>query len=382
MKRHNIQIIAVLVIIILTAIPTSLLYYQTKLTIVSEAGKEARDIGITIANFLEQDIEQYKNLSNVQQYETEEYDQQYYQTMLQLFQGIKAETGADFVFTEKLVSDENIAYVLDGEPTDSESFSPIGALDTISEPEREAFQTGKPTTTDLIRDPIWGYYITGFAPIFDPATNEVIGLVGVDYSIDYIEAILHKLYTIVLIVFVLVVAILSSLALLVINAYHKRMNRDFLTGLYNRKHFEEELQRMIKTSKEKKQTFSLMIIDVDNFKQINDHYGHDVGDIALKKVAQFLCSNLKEGDMAFRFGGDEFSVILPNTTKEMATFVSKRLSNELSYSMITVNQDELIKVYVSIGLAEYHVGQSPAALIHNADQEMYREKFSKLKKSK
>lgn len=379
MKRAQLQVIAVFFIVILSVIPISLLYLQTKNTIVREAGKEARDIAITIANSIEHDIEPYKELSDVEQYVTEEYDQQYYRTMLQLFQKIRVETGADFIFTEKFVSDDSIAYILDGEPTDSEDFSPIGSLDTISQYEREAFETGRPTSTPLILDPEWGYYITGFAPIQDPETNEVIGLVGVDYSIEYISAILKKLHTIVVTVFILVALILSTLALLAINAYHKRINLDYLTGLYNRKHFEEQLMRMTKKAKVKKQTFSIMIIDVDNFKQINDRYGHDVGDIALRKVAHVLSTNLKLHDMAFRYGGDEFSVLLPNATKEQALFVSKRLTAELSSSLVSTDQEQMIKVCVSIGLAEYDSRLSPAALIQTADQEMYQAKFSKLK---
>lgn len=374
------HMIAMLIIIVLTAIPTSLLYLHTRDTIIREAGKEARDIGIAIATFLESDVEPYKKLSEVEDYEAGEYDQQYYTKMRELFQSIRSETGSDFIFTEKYISDNAIAYVLDSEPIGSESFSPIGTLDSVSEPEREAFKTGKPTATGLIQDPVWGYYITGFAPIHDPQNNQVIGLVGVDYSLSYISAILARLHTVTLLVFILIVVILYALALLAIREHNKGLNHDFLTGLYNRRFFEEVLGRLIKTAKRNEQPFSIMIIDVDNFKMINDQFGHDVGDIALKKVAHFLSSHLKEHDLAFRYGGDEFSVILRNATKERALSVSKRLSVELSNSVITVSQDQTIKVSVSIGLAEYHEGVSQAALVHNADQEMYQAKFAKLKK--
>jgi diguanylate cyclase (GGDEF)-like protein len=382
MKRGKLQIIAVFFIIILTAIPISLLYQQTKDTIVREAGKEARDIAITVAAFIEHNVEPYKALSSVEHYDLEEYDQQYYKDMLQLFQRLRFETGADFIFTEKFVSPDSIAYILDGEQEDSEKFSPIGSLDTMSGPERDAFEKATPMATKLLHDPVWGYYITGFAPIQDPQTNEVIGLVGVDYSIAYLSGILGKLHTIVIVVFSLVVIILSLLFLFASNAYYKRLNLDYLTGLYNRKYFEEQLQQMIRKTKGKPKPFSIMIIDVDNFKQINDQHGHETGDIALKKVAHFLSAHLKEHDLAFRYGGDEFAAILPDSTKEKATFISRRLNTELSSSVITVDQERTIRVCVSIGLAEYVNGMNAATLIHEADQEMYQVKFSKLKKIK
>jgi diguanylate cyclase (GGDEF)-like protein len=381
MMKYKLQSIAVFLTIVLVAIPTILLYQHTRTTVIKESGKEARNVAISIATFLERDIIQYKKLNNAINYEFGNYDTKYYIDMLRIFRNIKVETGADYIFTEKLVSEEQVAYILDSEPMNSDTFSPIGSYDTLSEWEWEAFQTGKATSTELIQDPVWGTYITGFAPIRDLQTNEVIGLVGVDYSSSYIYAMLEQFQSVIFIVFIIIVAILSTLVVTVINQQNKRINYDYLTGLYNRKYFEEVLQRMIKTSKAKKLTFSLMIIDVDDFKQINDNFGHSVGDNALRKVAHFIQSNLEEHDLAFRYGGDEFSVILPNKNKEQAMFISKRLNDELSNSMITLGQDLQIKIFVSIGLEEYTYGTSAVALINNADLAMYTVKFSKLKAS-
>jgi diguanylate cyclase (GGDEF)-like protein len=369
-------------VIVLVAIPTILLYEYTKSTIIEGAGKEARNIAITVANFIEADYERYGTLNAVANYETDAYDTEYYLQMLKLLSGIRLQTGADFIYTEKLVSDDKFAYVLDSTAMNSKDFSPIGSSEPISQEVREVFQGAKPISTGLVLDPLWGYFITGYAPIVSPDDGQVAGIVGVDFSGDHILGMLEKLRLVVVVVYLFLVAILSALLFLAINRLSHRMNLDFLTGLYNRRYFEEVLQQTIKRSKAKDLTFSLMIIDVDNFKHINDSYGHAIGDLALKKVAQYIRSNLEVQDLAFRYGGDEFSAILPNVTKDQAIFVGRRLSNDLVSSPIVVDQEHSIKVFVSIGLAEYGSGTTAAALIHNADQAMYHAKFSKLKASK
>lgn len=371
--KYRLQILAIVLIMVLTAVPAVSVYFYTKDTIVRGSGKEAKDVAITIAKFLEQDLEPYKALNEQNEYQPGSYDEEYYKKMLSLIREIRLETGADYIFTEKYISDDSIAYILDSETMDSTDFSPIGSLDSMSEQERNAFYTGKPTMTGLLRDPYWGTYITGFAPIVEPETEQVIGLVGVDYSAHYILNILTKLHFVILMEFFIIAVLLSAGVLLAISAHNKRLNVDFLTGLYNKKYFEECLERMIKCAKAKGQTFTLLIIDVDRFKQINDQYGHGMGDNVLKQVAQFIRLNLEKKGLAFRYGGDEFCVILPNTSVEEASCLADCLSSE-----IVMEEDEEITVFISVGAAEYKGDMGADELIQQADQAMYRVKFSKL----
>lgn len=375
--KYKIQILAVLMIILVVSSPMLLLYYRTKNMIISEAGEEAKNIASSIAIFLERDLEPYKALNNVDQTDVENFDYQYYQEMLAVFQELKLQTGANYIFTEKLVSEEAIAYILDSEPVDSETFSPLGTLDGISESELEAFQTGLPTATKLVFSPGWGNFITGFAPIRSSENNQVIGLVGVDFSANYILSILKELNSALILLFVIITSMLSCLVLIIMNRQMRLSNQDFLTGLNNRRFFEETLRQMIKLHQTKQTKFSLLIIDIDKFKQINDTYGHGVGDLVLKRIANLICTSIKETDFLFRYGGDEFIVILPDTTQDQATFVAKRLTAEFFDTNFRIDENQTFKVCVSVGVAEYSSDLSIEQFLHKADEEMYRKKTSK-----
>jgi len=134
---------------------------------------------------------------------------------------------------------------------------------------------------------------------------------------------------------------------------------------------------MVKLYRSKKVIFSLLLIDIDKFKQINDTYGHGTGDLVLKKVASLICLNITDTDLIFRYGGDEFVVILPDITKDQASFITKRLSDEISNSGFSVNENQTIQLSVSIRVAEYSPDFSVEQFLQAADKEMYRNKRPK-----
>lgn len=379
MRNYQYQVLAVLIIILVVSSPFLLFYSRTKSTIINEAADKAMTIASSIAIFIEQDIESYQSLNSVEKYAAGEFDERYYQSMLAFFQELKLNTGADYIFTEKLISDETIAYVLDAEPTDSENFSPIGTLDGVSKPELDAFLKGVPTATDLLLDPVWGNYITGFAPIHDSADQEVIGLVGVDIAADYVLGMLGQLLRALILLYTGISITASFLVILLLNRQLERLNQDFLTGLKSRRAFEETLRKMVRLYQAKGIRFSLLMIDIDNFKQVNDTYGHTTGDYVLKRAGNLIGSCIGEDDFLFRYGGDEFVVILPNATKEQASFISKRLNDEFCNSNLNINQHQTIKVLISVGIAEYNPDVGVEELLHKADDDMYHKKPSKNK---
>jgi len=112
-----------------------------------------------------------------------------------------------------------------------------------------------------------------------------------------------------------------------------------------------------------------MMIDLDGFKQINDQYGHKVGDLALQRVADLLKGHLRTSDFACRYGGDEFAVLLPDTSRNEAEKLKERLNKGLSES----NKGAAIQISLSVGIKESD-GSSFSDLMHDADSEMYREK--------
>jgi len=147
---------------------------------------------------------------------------------------------------------------------------------------------------------------------------------------------------------------------------------DFLTNLYNRRYFEDVLERTVAASKRDK-IFSLLFIDCDNLKIINDTYGHLAGDEVLKTVARIIEKNLRKEDIAARWGGDEFVVILNHCNKDCGMKIAQRILENLEKSEININSNK-IKASVSIGLVEIDGTKEPNEILNLADKLAYEAK--------
>ncbi len=146
---------------------------------------------------------------------------------------------------------------------------------------------------------------------------------------------------------------------------------DGLTGLYNHRYFQEQIQVELSRAQRYDLNFSLIIIDVDNFKQINDTYGHLAGDELLVKLSIHLKKVIRESDTVARYGGDEFVMLLPETPKEGAVIVGERIRKSLVEEKIGGN----IPVYVSVGVAAYpDDGVYSQDIIKKADVALYKAK--------
>lgn len=153
--------------------------------------------------------------------------------------------------------------------------------------------------------------------------------------------------------------------------------RDHLTGLFNRRRATELLEQEVERSKRAGDAFSIMMLDVDDLKTVNDTWGHDAGDKVLKEVAHILKDTIRKTDFACRYGGDEFLVILPHTHGEKAKTLAKRISNKIKNKRIIVDGTPLT-VRLSIGIATYPYDSIlPVELIKIADRAMYESKQSK-----
>jgi diguanylate cyclase (GGDEF)-like protein len=149
---------------------------------------------------------------------------------------------------------------------------------------------------------------------------------------------------------------------------------DSLTGLYNRGTFLAEFEREVSRSARGGPAFSLAIFDLDQFKQINDRYGHPVGDSVLKAFADALRASIRKHDVVGRYGGEEFALLMPQTGKETAVRVAERVRRELEARGVSVD-GKRIEVTVSGGIASYGVdGQDWDALLTAADDALYESK--------
>ncbi|MCF5841408.1 GGDEF domain-containing protein [Aeromonas veronii] len=154
--------------------------------------------------------------------------------------------------------------------------------------------------------------------------------------------------------------------------------QDPLTGVANRRHFNIELERALAHSQQNGAPLSLILIDVDYFKCFNDHYGHQVGDMCLKEVAQALNRAVRTpSDLVARYGGEEFVLLLPNTDRQAAASVAQRLQDGLaSLQLEHLASDVAPWVTVSQGIASNVSGEEASQLLERADQALYRAKES------
>jgi len=148
---------------------------------------------------------------------------------------------------------------------------------------------------------------------------------------------------------------------------------DELTGLFNRRHFDERLKEEITRHTRYDAIFSLLMLDLDSFKVYNDIFGHPAGDDLLRQIAGLIKNSIRGSDQAFRYGGDEFSVLLPNIDAEAAYHVAERVRQEIAARM----QASSTGVTCSIGLASCPTdGVTPADLVSTADTALYYAKYN------
>ena len=146
---------------------------------------------------------------------------------------------------------------------------------------------------------------------------------------------------------------------------------DPLTGLANRRAFDEVAGRELARSERSGSPLTLVFADLDDFKAVNDKHGHVLGDDYLRRVADTLQTMLRTGDMGFRWGGDEFALLLPDTDREAAVPVCERIGGVVA---ATLDETAGVRLTLSFGMAEFHEGMKVAELVGAADDALMRSK--------
>ena len=150
---------------------------------------------------------------------------------------------------------------------------------------------------------------------------------------------------------------------------------DSLTELYNSRHFYEQMRLEIERAERYGHPLSLLLLDLDNFKRFNDTYGHLEGDEVLIRLGQVIWRCLRTTDSAYRFGGEEFTIILPETAGDAATVLAERIREELANEdFLPVESSEAVHETVSIGVAQYLPREELKPFIKRADFNMYKAK--------
>jgi len=157
---------------------------------------------------------------------------------------------------------------------------------------------------------------------------------------------------------------------------HDRAIIDSLTGLFARRHFDIRIDDMFRLARRYASPFSLILLDIDYFKAVNDTHGHRAGDAVLRETAALVTAGIRDCDSAFRYGGEEFAVLLPETTAEQAALIAERLRKEIEANRVqTTEVPQKLSVTISLGIAEYSPElANHGELIALADQALYRAK--------
>jgi len=153
----------------------------------------------------------------------------------------------------------------------------------------------------------------------------------------------------------------------------RQATTDGLTGLVNHKTFYEILEKELWRSRRYGGRISLIMIDIDNLKSINDAYGHRAGDKAIRKISKIIKECIRQIDTAARYGGDEFAVILLNTSLDDAIIVAQRMVDAVASSQATW-QKEQISLSISVGLGQYDPDITPEDITSRSDQALYMAK--------
>ncbi|MDX5376981.1 MAG: GGDEF domain-containing protein, partial [Halomonas sp.] len=149
----------------------------------------------------------------------------------------------------------------------------------------------------------------------------------------------------------------------------QQATRDHLTGAHNRRAFDTAMRKAIRQAERSDNTFSLLLFDIDRFKSVNDQHGHETGDVILKRLATLVSQTLRSTDLLARWGGEEFAVLLQDTSASGASTFAERLRQQVAETRL-----HGLAVTISLGIAEYHRGESPDEMLARADGALYRAK--------
>ena len=148
---------------------------------------------------------------------------------------------------------------------------------------------------------------------------------------------------------------------------------DGLTGMFNHRTFYESLESELRRSQRYGGQVAIIMADIDNLKPINDNYGHRAGDMAIRQISRRLQACIRQIDIAARYGGDEFAIILPNTSLEDATMVAERMVKMVSETPITFDHQK-IDISISVGVGQYEEGSCHGDVARAADEALYAAK--------
>ncbi len=299
----------------------------------------------------------------------------YYQKLKAQLMNIRvANKDIRFLYLMGQRKDKKVFFFSDSQVKNSKNYAAPGLL--YSEASAEyltAFKLKKATVTGEINDR-WGKVVTALVPINDPDSQQLIAMLGMDmrsftfYSLVITSNLLPTGLTLLTMILIFVITIQARKA----KKLKHQLGIDPLTALCNRSNIletaESEISRLIDIG----DTLSTIAVDIDNFKDINDCYGHQYGDSVLQKVSSCLKNTVRKTDHVGRIGGEEFMILLPSTSKTQAIDVAEKLRRAIESLEINDKQSRPVHVSASFGVSENWENNTDfSELLNHADQALY-----------
>lgn len=217
--------------------------------------------------------------------------------------------------------------------------------------------------------------MAGWTPV--RSGHRVTGLVVVYISMDQTNMALETASLAILITMIAFTVLSGLTAFKFAAAFEKTAVTDGLMGIYNHKYFKQRLEEEVAKARRYSQQTSLVLLDIDYFKRVNDTYGHATGDIVLKNLAKWVTEATRTTDVVARYGGEEIAVILPHTGVAGAQEFAERLRQKIASQVVhDPEENAKFRVTISVGVAQWEQGLTPIELIKRADAALYHSKNS------
>lgn len=229
------------------------------------------------------------------------------------------------------------------------------------------------------------YLLTASVPLFEP-NGKFFGMLGMDIDVSLFQErrqfVTNTMYVILFVAFLISIVIGNRIYAIrdKLRISHQKLVRqastDFLTKAYNRRFFIDQAEREIARSLRSENHMTLLMIDIDHFKKINDTYGHIIGDEVLVMLVDTIKEIIRLNDLLARFGGEEFILLLPDTRLKDAMILAERIKKLIEKNHIKTTDQGTFNITLSIGIAEYEQNIKLDDWIHNADEALYTAKNS------
>jgi diguanylate cyclase (GGDEF)-like protein len=290
-------------------------------------------------------------------------------------------TNSRFVYLMALQKGQ-IVFLADAEPPDSPDYSPPGQVySEATDVLRGVFATKRPATEGPVADR-WGNWVSGLAPLVNPANGEVVAILGVDIDATRWRARVAQFRWLGIVISGLVASIVLLFGIFSLRQrraamqLHHTARCDALTGIANRKVFLEAVVQAMARTKRNRNFLAVLYLDLDHFKDINDTLGHPVGDELLRQVAERLRSVVRETDLVARVGGDEFAILTEGLAEPVAAAkLAEKVVHVLSGPFFVAGNT--IASGTSVGIAVWgpdETGIDPDLLLSRADIALYQAK--------